>query len=47
MVKGDKWEIWVPYQLAYGRTGSSDSDNTIPGYSTLVYEIEIVSVDGK
>ena len=43
MVKGDKWEVWIPYQLAYGRTGSGAS---IPGYSTLVFEIEVVSVKG-
>jgi peptidylprolyl isomerase/FKBP-type peptidyl-prolyl cis-trans isomerase FklB len=43
MVKGDKWEVWMPYQLAYGRTGSG----SIPGYSTLAFEIEIVTVDGK
>ena len=41
MVKGDKWEIWVPYQLGYGSTGSS---NSIPGYSTLVFELEITKV---
>jgi peptidylprolyl isomerase/FKBP-type peptidyl-prolyl cis-trans isomerase FklB len=43
MVKGDKWEVWIPYQLAYGRDGQS----SIPGYTTLAFEIEIVSVDGK
>ena len=42
MVKGDKWEVWIPYQLAYGRDGNSK----IPGYSTLVFEIEVVSVKG-
>ena len=40
MNKGSKWEIWVPYQLAYGRENSG----SIPGYSTLVFEIEVVSV---
>jgi peptidylprolyl isomerase/FKBP-type peptidyl-prolyl cis-trans isomerase FklB len=43
MVKGDKWEIRIPYQLAYGREGYQ----LIPGYSTLAFEIEVVSVDGK
>ncbi|MDR1335200.1 MAG: FKBP-type peptidyl-prolyl cis-trans isomerase [Tannerella sp.] len=48
MVKGDKWEVWIPYQLAYGRNGqSSDRGYSIPGYSTLVFEIEVVTVDGK
>jgi len=43
MVKGDKWEIWIPYQLGYGREGL----NSIPGYSTLAFEMEVVTVDGK
>ncbi|MDR1097910.1 MAG: FKBP-type peptidyl-prolyl cis-trans isomerase [Tannerella sp.] len=48
MVKGDKWEVWIPYQLAYGREGrSSTRGYSIPGYSTLVFEIEVVTVDGK
>ena len=49
MKKGDKWEIWVPYQLGYGRNGTEDPITkaiTIPGYSTLVFEMEIVSVTG-
>jgi len=46
MVKGDKWEIWIPYQLAYGRSGRTDSKGNIivPGYSTLVFELEVMSV---
>ena len=49
MKKGDKWEVWIPYQLGYGRDGNVDSNTKrvlIPGYSTLVFEIEIVSVRG-
>ena len=42
MVKGDKWEIWIPYQLGYGKEGNG----SIPGYSTLVFEIEVVEVYG-
>lgn len=42
MVQGDKWEIYVPYQLGYGREGSG----SIPGYSTLKFEIEVVTVKG-
>lgn len=41
MAEGDKYEVWIPQQLAYGANGSGD----IPGYSTLVFEIELVSVD--
>ena len=42
MVEGDKWEIWIPYQLGYGREHYGD----IPGYSTLVFEIEVIGVKG-
>ena len=42
MVEGDKYEVWIPQQLAYGASGSG---STIPGYSTLIFEIELVSVD--
>ena len=42
MVEGDKWEVWVPHQLGYGREGNGN----IPGYSTLVFEMEVVKVRG-
>jgi len=38
MVEGDKWEVWLPYKLGYGANGL----NTIPGYSTLAFEIEVI-----
>ena len=41
MVEGDKYEIWIPQQLAYGASDNGD----IPAYSTLIFEIELVSVD--
>ncbi|MDR1722440.1 MAG: FKBP-type peptidyl-prolyl cis-trans isomerase [Tannerella sp.] len=46
MVEGDKWEIWVPYQLGYGSSDRTDSNGyvSIPGYATLVFEIEVVKV---
>ena len=46
MMKGDKWEVWVPYQLGYGRNDYKASSNSqpIPGYSTLVFEIEVVNI---
>ncbi len=47
MVKGDKWEVWIPYELGYGREGTTDSYTKkliVPGYSTLVFELEIIEV---
>jgi peptidylprolyl isomerase/FKBP-type peptidyl-prolyl cis-trans isomerase FklB len=41
MREGDKYEVWIPQQLAYG---SKETDD-IPAYSTLIFEIELVSVD--
>ena len=40
MKKGDHWMVYIPYQLAYGESGSS----SIPGYSTLVFEIAVADV---
>ncbi|GHT53713.1 hypothetical protein AGMMS49982_17230 [Bacteroidia bacterium] len=40
MVAGDKWEICIPYALGYGTAGSS----SIPGYSTLFFEIELLEI---
>ena len=40
MKVGDKWEVWMPWRLAYGVTGKGN----IPGYTTLVFEIELVEI---
>ena len=34
---GDRWLVYIPYQLGYGTTGSS----SIPAYSTLVFDIAL------
>lgn len=50
MTQGDKWEIWVPYQLGGGKSKASALTigsaplHLIPAYSTLVFEIEVVEV---
>ena len=45
MVVGDKWEIWIPYYLGYGVNGLQNYYQTIiRGYTTLVFEIELVSI---
>jgi FKBP-type peptidyl-prolyl cis-trans isomerase FklB len=38
MHRGDHWLITIPYQMGYGVSGSS----SIPGYSTLIFEIRMV-----
>ena len=41
MKEGAKWELYIPPQLAYGKRGLR---NRIPPNSTLVYEVELISV---
>jgi hypothetical protein len=38
---GDKWTLYIPYELAYGERGSPPK---IPPYSPLVFDIEIHKV---
>ena len=40
MKAGDRWELYIPYQLGYGKNAYSD----IPGYSTLVFDVNPVDV---
>lgn len=40
MQVGDKWEIWIPWELAYGANGR----NPIPGHTMLVFEVELVDI---
>ncbi len=39
---GDRWEVWIPYQLGYGEAATRDG--SIPGYSTLKFEMEVVEI---
>ena len=41
MTEGDKWKLYIPYDLAYGERGSPPR---IPPFSPLVFEIEIHAV---
>ncbi len=36
---GDRWRVYIPYQLGYGSSESS----TIPAYSTLVFDLTLHS----
>lgn len=38
---GSKWELYIPYNLAYGPDGYPGA---IPGYATLVFEIELLAI---
>jgi len=42
MKEGDKWEIYLPSKLAYGERGAGAK---IPPDSTLIFEIELISVN--
>lgn len=39
MHRGDYWRIYIPHQLAYGSSGSGSS---VPGYSTLIFDVALV-----
>ncbi|MCP8689727.1 FKBP-type peptidyl-prolyl cis-trans isomerase [Marinobacterium sedimentorum] len=41
MSKGAKWKLYVPYKLAYGSQGSQGS---IPPYSTLIFDVELLEI---
>ena len=44
MVEGDKWELYIPSDLAYGSRGRPP---TIPGDSALVFTIEMIEIQGQ
>jgi len=43
MVEGDKWELFIPSELGYGDSGSGAN---IPGGSVLVFQMEILEIQG-
>jgi len=42
MAEGDKWRIYVPYELGYGERGHPPR---IPPFSPLVFEMELHKVN--
>lgn len=41
MKVGDKWQLYIPYNLAYGANGAGEK---IKPFSTLIFDIELVEV---
>jgi FKBP-type peptidyl-prolyl cis-trans isomerase len=41
MRPGDKWIVIIPPELGYGRKGSPP---VIPGYATLIFDIEVLGI---
>jgi FKBP-type peptidyl-prolyl cis-trans isomerase len=44
MQKGAKYKFFVPFNLAYGERAPGPE---IPAYSNLIFEIELLEIDGK
>ncbi len=42
MKEGDKWELFIPHDLAYGENGAG---NDIAPFSALIFEVELISVN--
>jgi FKBP-type peptidyl-prolyl cis-trans isomerase FklB len=42
MVVGDRWKVYIPYQLGYGITTSTNS--SVPAYSTLIFDMQLAKI---
>lgn len=45
MQPGAKYKFFIPYQLGYGEGGAGGGE--IPPYATLIFEIELLKINGK
>ena len=43
MREGDKWQVTLPYEIAYGARGAPGA---IPPYSTLNFDMELIKIKG-
>lgn len=44
MSVGSKWELYIPYQLAYGE---QEAGQLIKPFSTLIFTVELLEIEGK
>lgn len=45
MHPGDRWEIWIPWQMGYGAAGKAEGGLVIvKPCSTLIFDLEVLSV---
>jgi len=44
MTVGSRWQLWIPAELAYGERARG---NIIGPNSTLIFEVELISIQGK
>lgn len=42
MKTGDRWQLYIPPELAYGEKGSPPK---IPPHSTLIFDVELISIE--
>ena len=42
MPVGSKYEFYIPYNLAYGERGAGGA---IPGYATLIFQVELLAIE--
>jgi FKBP-type peptidyl-prolyl cis-trans isomerase FklB len=47
MPVGSKWEVFIPSDLAYGPRGPGQGGGAIGPNATLIFEIELLSIQGK
>jgi FKBP-type peptidyl-prolyl cis-trans isomerase FklB len=41
MPVGSKWQLYIPYELAYGERGAGED---IKPYSTLIFDVELLDI---